>query len=75
MKLVIDIPDNKASSLIEVLTSIPNVTVESITEYENNLEIALWQKEIIDERLNDYYKNPSDVLDFDQILKDIDTTI
>ena len=32
-------------------------------------------KKIIDERLNDYYKNPNDVADFDKTLDDIEKTL
>jgi hypothetical protein len=42
------------------------------TEKErNSLELVSWQKEIIDERLNDYYKNPNDVVDFDTTIANI----
>jgi hypothetical protein len=34
-------------------------------EAQNSIELTSWQKEILDERLDDYYKNPNDVLDFD----------
>ena len=40
-------------------------------EAQNSLELASWQKEIIDERLNDYYKNPNDVVDFDTTIANI----
>jgi len=41
-------------------------------EAENLVELAPWQKQIIDERLSDYYKNPSDVADFDKTLDAIE---
>jgi hypothetical protein len=44
-------------------------------EAENLVELAPWQKQIIDERLNDYYKNPSDVADFDKTLDDIERSL
>jgi hypothetical protein len=34
-------------------------------EAQNSIELSSWQKEILDERLDDYYKNPDDVADFD----------
>ncbi|WP_281336656.1 addiction module protein [Flavobacterium eburneipallidum] len=40
-------------------------------EVENNIELTSWQKEILDERLDDYYKNPSDVVDFDTTIASI----
>ena len=44
-------------------------------EAENVVELALWQKEIIDNRLNDYYKNPEDVADFDITIDDIEKSL
>ncbi len=44
-------------------------------EIENNVELATWQKNILDERLNDYYLNPSDVIDFDKTIDDIEKSI
>lgn len=46
-----------------------------IDEIENNSELSSWQKEIIDVRLNDYYKNPNDVDDFSKLLDDIEKGI
>jgi len=38
-------------------------------EAENVLELAQWQKQIIDERLSDYYNNPDDVAQLDDTIK------
>jgi type VI protein secretion system component Hcp len=40
-------------------------------ESENKIELASWQKEIIDQRLEDYYKNPDDVVDFNETMAKI----
>lgn len=40
-------------------------------EAQNNIELTSWQKEIIDQRLEDYYNNPSDVVDFDTTIANI----
>ena len=37
-------------------------------EAENVVELATWLKQIIDERLNDYYKNNMDVTDFNRTI-------
>jgi hypothetical protein len=37
----------------------------------NSIELTSWQKEILDERLDDYYKNPNDVVDFDTTIANI----
>lgn len=44
-------------------------------EIENNVELTTWQKEILDQRLNDYYLNPSDVIDFDKTIDDIEKSL
>ena len=44
-------------------------------EAENVVELAAWQKQIIDERLNDYYKNANDVADFDKTIDDIEKNL
>ncbi|WP_417940940.1 hypothetical protein [Flavobacterium sp. RS13.1] len=35
-------------------------------------ELPQWQKDILDTRLNDYYKKPTDVMDFDKMIDDIE---
>lgn len=44
-------------------------------EAENLTELTYWQKKIIDERLNDYYKNSNDVIDFDKTIDDIEKSL
>ena len=44
-------------------------------EAENVVEFAPWQKQIIDERLNDYYQNPTDLADFDKTIDDIEKSL
>ncbi len=46
-----------------------------IEEAQNIVEFASWQKQIIDERLNDYYKNSADVTDFDKTIHDIGNSL
>ena len=41
-------------------------------EVGNDIELADWQKQIIDDRLNDYYANTTNVVDFDKTLNDIE---
>jgi len=40
-------------------------------ESQNSTALASWQKEIIDQRLNDYYNNPDDVVNFDNTINEI----
>jgi hypothetical protein len=44
-------------------------------EAENVAELAKWQKQIIDQRLNEYYNDPSSVSDFDKMIDDIEKTL
>jgi hypothetical protein len=44
-------------------------------EAESIAELASWQKQVIDERLSDYYNNSSDVSDFDKTIDDIEKNI
>ncbi len=46
-----------------------------IEEAQNVTELSGWQKQIIDERLSDYYKNPTDVTDFGKTIDDIEKSI
>jgi hypothetical protein len=39
------------------------------------VELAPWQKQIINERLSDYYKNPTDLDDFDKTINDIEKSL
>ena len=42
-------------------------------KYQSELET--WQKQIIEDRLNDYYKNSNDTKDFDDTLDDIEKNL
>lgn len=44
-------------------------------EVEHIAELAPWQKQLIDERLNDYYQNPNDTMDFDKTIEDIEKSL
>ena len=44
-------------------------------EVTNSVELAQWQKQILDDRLNDYYQNPANVGDFDKTIDAIDNTV
>ena len=44
-------------------------------EVDNEEILAPWQKEIIEDRLNDYYNNSDDVADFDKTLADIEESL
>ena len=41
-------------------------------EAENTVELANWQKNIVEDRLNEYYKHPNSIDDFDKTIDDIE---
>ena len=41
-------------------------------ESENLIELANWQKEIIDVRINEYYTNQVEIINFDLAIKEIE---
>ena len=44
-------------------------------EVTNLLELATWQKQILDERLTDYFQSPENVNDFSKTIEDIERTL
>lgn len=46
-----------------------------IEEIENIGELATWQKNIINERMSDYYKNTTEIVDFDKTIDDIENSL
>ena len=44
-------------------------------EVADTAELSLWQKSIIDDRLNDYYQNPTAMMDFDKTIDDIERSL
>lgn len=44
-------------------------------EVTNLLELAKWQKQILDERLTDYYQSPENVSDFSKTIEDIESAL
>ena len=41
-------------------------------EAATGIELTMWQKQIIDERLSEYYKTPANVANFDKTIDDIE---
>lgn len=44
-------------------------------EAENGVALSIGQKNFLDDRLNDYYKNTADVVDFDKTIDDIEKSL
>jgi hypothetical protein len=46
-----------------------------IEEVENVTELSQWQRQILDQRLNEYYSHPEDLLDLNKTLDDLDKSL
>lgn len=46
-----------------------------VLEIKGLTTLLPWQKQMIDDRLNDYYNNAADVADFDESLNSIEITL
>jgi hypothetical protein len=46
-----------------------------IEEVENVTEHSQWQRQLLDQRLNEYYAHPEDLLDFNKTLDDLDKSL
>ena len=44
-------------------------------EAKSDIELSNWQREIVDERLSDYYKNSNDVSDLENTIDDIEKNL
>ncbi len=44
-------------------------------EAENLIDLSNWQKQIIDQRLSDYYSNKENLSDFDNTIDDIEKSL
>jgi hypothetical protein len=42
---------------------------------ENVTEHSQWQRQLLDQRLNEYYAHPEDLLDFNKTLDDLDKSL
>jgi Putative addiction module component len=64
MKITLNFPDNKAAFILELLRNLKFVSIEK-TE-----DIPQWHKDILDERIAEYEKNPNDLIDWEDIQKE-----
>jgi hypothetical protein len=44
-------------------------------EAKSAIELSNWQREIVEERLNDYYKNSNDISDLENTIDDIEKNL
>ncbi len=67
-QIAVTIPDNKESLFIELMKSLSFVkNVETI----ESTDIPEWHKAIIDQRMENYKKNPESYRDWDDMQKEI----
>ena len=63
MRITLSFPDTKASYILELLQNLKFVIIEKTDEMPE------WHKAILDERIAEYEKNPSDLIDWEDIQK------
>jgi hypothetical protein len=61
---------------IEQWKSLKNKYVDlQIEESQTDKNLTIWQKEILDERLNDYHTNENQLSDFEQTISNVRKTL
>lgn len=67
-QITVTIPDNKESLFIELMKSLSFVkNIEAI----ESTDIPEWHKAIIDQRIENYKKNPESYRDWDDVRKEL----
>ena len=69
MHLSLDIQDSKAKQFVEFLKTLDFI---KINEEESDVVLPEWHKSILEERLEEYYKNPENVKDAMDVIKGIE---
>lgn len=69
MKITININDNKVGFFLELLQSFDFISIEKT---EDDTEISDVHKKILDERLANYKSDPDNLLDWNDVKKDIE---
>ena len=70
MKITINIKDNKVGFFLELLQSFDFISIERTDEENANLSEA--HKKLLDERLANYQSDPDNLLDWDDVKKDLE---
>ena len=74
-QFTISVPDNKIGFIMELLKNLGIKKVEKLKEGQELDEIPAWHKSIIDKRLADKKMYPDKILDFDQVMDDIESEL
>lgn len=68
MKITLNIPDDKAIFFLDLVKNLNF----SIVDDQLELDIPDFHKKILDERIKAYKQNPDDLLDWDNVKKELD---
>lgn len=71
----IDVKDNSFQVTLPEGFTASRVEVIILPSQENDFQLSAETKKMLDNRLDQYHKNPNDVFDFDQLLKELDNEI
>ncbi|MFK7806356.1 MAG: addiction module protein [Saprospiraceae bacterium] len=69
MKITINIKDNKVGFFLELLQSFDFITIEKADS--ESTELSEEHKKILNERLANYKSDPENLLDWDDVRKDL----
>jgi hypothetical protein len=67
-QIAVTIPDNKETLFIELMKNLSFVKGSKTIE---SMDIPEWHKDIIDQRMENYKKNPESYLDWEVVQKEI----
>jgi len=70
MKITIKIKDSKVGFFLELLQSFDFISIEKADT--ENVELSEEHKKILDERLANYKSDPDNLLDWDDVKKDLE---
>ena len=72
MKITLDIKDSKAAFFLELLQSFEEfITIEKAEE----MVLSKAHKDLLDSRLKKYQQNPKDLLDWEDVQKELEQTL
>ncbi|HXB39097.1 MAG TPA: addiction module protein [Bacteroidia bacterium] len=66
-QLIVNVPDNLFKSFVEFFKQIPGITIEE----SKTADIPEWHKPILEERMEEYRKNPNQGKDWDDFEKEL----
>ena len=67
-QLILDIADNKVNFFLELIKKFDFIKVKEKSKY---IELTVEQKDILEERIENYKNNPESYIDFDDVKSNI----